>query len=523
MNQSGTQYKQIRVSPRQGSFDFSGNKNIVDFAVPSGNFDLSQSELVVRIQPRYTSTEAVVNGTGDNSGIFQSIIQLNDSANAHYNFASLNRSDALVKNARMESSKLGVMDSVLQHNSFKTNLNAILQNESMQADEITTSALQNSRNKGLTFQQPIALLNKSGTEASEQRSVELKLPLKSVLPANVIDNYQSGVHGDLSYHFELRLDKLVVESAQAPDTFWTANYNNSVNGGNAAAYGALDDIPQNNSGAGINQAEFNTTIQYRSLEDSPFYVGQKLKISFTINAVATVDQVCKIAGLEWLNTNDANNCKIKITFDGYIATIPDTQTMTAITVKSLVPTSNEPEVQAVELKMMEVNNAAMIKMPQTITYEHLNTHLDSYSQTQHQTQNYYIPAMTKACWIVFPEAGADRTWSSDQITNYRILIDNEPITDTKVLYKSAKHYDLLSAAMSTAGAEYQIKNLGSHYKDWNFPEDGSRNIFVDVTVLAFPVKFKNEQQVLNLEIEAGANLSGQIQLVFQKVKQVIVR
>ena len=54
-------YKQIRISPRQGSFDNSGGKNIVDVELPSANYDLSQSSLVRRDAMR-RRTESQVDG-----------------------------------------------------------------------------------------------------------------------------------------------------------------------------------------------------------------------------------------------------------------------------------------------------------------------------------------------------------------------------------------------------------------------------------------------------------------------------
>lgn len=62
-------YKQVRISPRQGTFDDSGSTNIVDVELPGGNYDLSQSSLVIDCLVHHTSDEAVVNGGGDNSGV----------------------------------------------------------------------------------------------------------------------------------------------------------------------------------------------------------------------------------------------------------------------------------------------------------------------------------------------------------------------------------------------------------------------------------------------------------------------
>ena len=523
MNSSGVNVRQVRITPRQGSFDTSGSKNIVDFSVPSSNYDLSKSSLVIRTKVNHVSNEPVVNGTGDDSGIFDSAVLMNDSADAHYTFATQPKKDILVKNGRCETSKMGVIDNVVRHNAWKSNLNALMMSEDQQDNEITFGSTLNARNKGLTFSQPIDLLFKEGTRLSEQRPVEIELPLKSVFSSNVVENFQSSVHGDLSYHLELRLDKMSANSIVAPDSFWTTEYNNGTDAANNALYGEFEDVAA--PGADTNVSTLTTKISYKNLEDSPFHTGQKLKISYTLQGSApVVDQVCKVVSISQKNTNDANTGKLDVTFDGFIVNQTNGNTLTAITVKGLTATSNSLVIEAIELKMMELINAPAIKTPQTLTYNRIRTHNDTYTQTQHQTRNYYIPPRTKAVWVCFPEDGANRSASKDAITNYRVIVDNVPLTETPVLYNSTKHHDLMRAGMMTAGdSEYPLKNLRSQMKDWNFPEDDSGNINVKFTVLCFPVKFKAERSVLNLELEASANLSGQIQLMFQTVEQVIVK
>merc|ERR1712127_300456 len=204
---------------------------------------------------------------------------------------------------------------------------------------------------------------------------------------------------------------------------------------------------------------------------------------------------------------------------GKWADLPNNKEITAITCKILPPEESTLSINSIQLKMMELENAPSIKTPQTISYPYYTSHRDTYSETDHQTRNYYIPPLTKTVFIIFPEKGSDKTFSKDPITNYRFIVDNVPVTDTSILYNSAKHYDLMRASFMNAGL--QIKNVGSYLKNWNFPADGSNDQNKPITVLAFPVKTKAEQQVLNMELNASGNLSGQIQIVYQRIKQIV--
>lgn len=80
----------------------------------------------------------------------------------------------------------------------------------------------------------------------------------------------------------------------------------------------------------------------------------------------------------------------------------------------------------------------------------------------------------------------------------------------------------MRAAFMNAGLP--IKNVGSYLKNYDNKVDiTTENQKENITILAFPVKTKADQQVLNLELNAPSNLSGQIQLVYQRVKQVVAR
>eukprot|EP00729_Bicosta_minor_P016999 gene16999-16402_t len=457
-------YKQVRISPRQGTFNDSGSTNIVDVELPGGNYDLSQSSLVIDCLVNHTTVEAVVNGGGDDSGVFDSVLLFKDSTDAGYNKLVSGKKDYLIKNARVESSKLGVFDSAVDHNSFKTNLNAITMSNEEQNSELQGNTV-NFQDQGVIKNQSMALLVKNGVQGSVQKSNELVIPLKDVFPSHIINNYQSSLHGNLSYHFELRLNQLTASAVQTPDATMALEYNNNGDTTNAHTYGAFEDTPTNSAAAGasINLTQLTTRIQYKSIEDSPYYTNQKIKLNYTeTGQTAVTNQIVKITSIEYLNTDDANNGKLKLTVDGFWLAL-----------------GNGHDVQTTSCTMLD---------PTTSTLQ-------------------------------INEVGSDRSFSKDAISNYRFIVDNVPVTDTKILYNSAKHYDLMRAAFMNAGLP--IKNVGSYFKNYDNKvdvtnEDQKENI----TILAFPVKTKADQQVLNLELNASSNLSGQIQLVYQRVKQV---
>lgn len=317
------------------------------------------------------------------------------------------KKDYLIKNARVESSKLGVFDSAVDHNSFKTNLNAITMSNEEQNSELQGNTV-NFQDQGVIKNQSMALLVKNGVQGSVQKSNELVIPLKDVFPSHVINNYQSSLHGNLSYHFELRLNQLLASAVQTPDATMALQYNSNGDTLNAHTYGAFEDTPTNSAAAGasINLTELTTRIQYKSIEDSPYYTNQKIKLNYTETGQAAVtNQIVKMTSIEYLNSDDANSGKLKLTVDGFWLALGNGHDVQTTSCTMLDPTTSTLQINGIQLKMMELENAPTIKTPQTISYPYYTSHKDSYSQTKHQTKNYYIPPLTKTCFISFQKQG----------------------------------------------------------------------------------------------------------------------
>tara|TARA_R110000772_G_scaffold33944_1_gene82463 strand:+ start:76 stop:432 length:357 start_codon:yes stop_codon:yes gene_type:complete len=117
---------------------------------------------------------------------------------------------------------------------------------------------------------------------------------------------------------------------------------------------------------------------------------------------------------------------------------------------------------------------------------------------------------------MFPETNL--TYSKDNLKSYRITIDSEPLTDRKIDYKSSLHYDLLNKTIINSGNK-KLKSLAQALRPWNYANTNAALLPV-VTLFAFPVQFKQTQQILELDLEGNAALSGNIQLNYERVKQI---
>lgn len=512
-------YSQIRVSPRQPSFDVTGNKNIVDFEISSGNYDLSQSMLQIETFHVIDSSEAVVNSiSGNNNGVYETSILMNDSAVAgHVNIVTSKKSQ-LIRNGQISSSTLGILDNAVDHNSFRTNFNSMATNDEMNNNETEYGATIAYRDRGFIKNQPMQVLNCQGNITPKQRSNILNIPLKDVFPACSINNWQSSVYGDLNVHLELRLETLQPQTPVFPNTTWAQSYNNGKDTTNGHSYGAMVAV----AGDPLNIRNITTLItmiQYKDMADCPFHVGQKLNCNYKVsNAAAVTDQIIKIASVEQLNTDDIYNGHVKLTLDcNLVENLAVNLTIGTINMRGLNPTSVNLDIRNIQLNLMEVTNPDPIEQ-NLLSYDIWNSHKDNFNPTNNVSQNFYIPPLCKACFISFPEAL--KSISSDAIKQYRIIIDNEPVTESVVVYKSGKHFNLLQSAFKNAGVK--IENFGSNFRNWNLNLDGGTQQQVPITLIGFPVALKNKQQIVQIELEADAPFSGNIQLNYSLFKSVKV-
>ena len=522
-------YRQIQISSRQGSHDTSGNKNIIDFDVPDSNYDLSKSELVISTRVETNCTATIAGGGDGRDIIFDTAVHVSDSANGSYNNIVNSLKDVLIKNASMENQKLGVIGTVVDHNSLKSNLNSFLLNQEHQNDQITYGNSLVAKSQGFVNYKGTNLLNSFGDVESENKTIDIRIPLKSILPQNMINNYQSSVHGnDLKYHMELRLNKLIGEIFQF-DKF-ASLYNN---GGDTVAtghhYSAIQNFPLSGNTAADTPMDYIITyINYKSIEDSPFYVSQGLTLTATNGATASapysvvIKKIEQLAPLSTASNPDPALTEfgaLKITFTSAVFTVLSGTRASSQTVAAITDASATLSIDKIQLNMMELISPQ--PAPKVLPYQYMTSLKDTFTaQSKNLSLTYMIPANTLSCFIVFPEAL--KTWSKQtDIANYRIIIDGKQITDSLVNYKSPKHFDLFSRACISANM--QVENMACEFNNYNFVYN-SGNETVPIDILAFPVLLKPGQQLLNLEIECNATgfnlVQNIIQLGFMRFGQI---
>ncbi len=523
-------YSEIKIQARQATIN--GDKPNADFDVPSGNYDLSQCYIQISGQANNSMavetafTNPVPSQAGVVAGrVYDDVIFHSDSANADLQRLVYSVKDNLIRNAYAESSKLGYLDNVAYHNSWKQNLDAAIYNEDELNSQLEYGGSRNTEQHGLVRNGPINMISKSGNDASVKKDFQLRLPLKNVFPSHEINNYQTNVHGDLSYHFETRLSQLAATFENGVDDY-TKVYNSNSDANNNGQYRMLDSFT-NNSGAAIEITERESVIHYDSLQDVPFHVGQAVQIQYTTLTGGTTSAVQTVfTTIKSINFTSFVGAYKKVRFDfntSSLCTLANLSTIQTILMTPINPTAQSLTIDKVELLMMSVVNPPPVKLPQQIPLRYVANAKDNIPIATAANKTFYIPPNTDAVFVVFPEVG-DGTYSSfllDSLSSYRFVIDNKPAADGKLIKtKSGKHYDLFNRALSSAGLT--PKSVRPYFRNNNVSNDGTLNTIQEMVIIGCPVVNSSQQQALQIELNAGANFTGNIQVVYYRNKVIKV-
>ena len=202
----------------------------------------------------------------------------------------------------------------------------------------------------------------------------------------------------------------------------------------------------------INIADANelvTKVKIENLNESPYYVSQKLSITST--PAATVAEVV-ITNIEW---DKENGGVLKLTFDEAWGDSSMTA-YTDITVDTVDITSASFSIDSAEIVLKTVASPQGIDEIRYDTFSTEQTNGNGLTSFQHQYQ--VEPEATNVI-IMFPTSNArgDLISNNNEIDSWRLRLNNDDLTDRSVEQNSPLSYD--RKAMTFANMGSKLKNL----------------------------------------------------------------
>ncbi len=286
--------KIIKLQSIQGS-GFDATKKLCDFDIPSGAvYDLSSSYI------NLVANVATDDG-GANGG--QGVYGIKTSFDSKENVTP---TVGFIKNASLRSAAAGEICNVRKVDTLQTSLYTHKKSfEMKEGDEYKNS--ENTISKSRVRHSPFTELNLDGVEKSKYVDHHIQIPLKELFNYCDFPEFDCNRHGAARLALELQTD-LFGASVSGNDTDIAFQNRNQLADFTAAA----------------GKSTFKTKYVFRSLGDSPFHVGQKVKVNFVNQAGApnTGDgfQTKVITGITYIQDATADQYKLDITFDSAITT-----------------------------------------------------------------------------------------------------------------------------------------------------------------------------------------------------------
>ena len=264
--------KYIKIQSQQNG-EFSSTNNRVDFIIPAsmGKISLRDSWVNVYAIPEYTGNgvpEVIISWSPDGTQ--------GNATNNYFNNV------AIVKNAHISSSNKGMIESVrrtdvlrnMLHN-FRSSYTTIRSESYMAANQL----------KSLTNERHMSAFNDTNNYGATASSINQHTPimvrLEDILDFCGADIVDCQALGDTKVHLELNLNKLVAKEVS-----------NTLITGSAA----VEDVA--NPAADTDISSLTLSGDFNGVEDCPYWVGQRLKVTGNINGAAGTEHEFTVSNID---------------------------------------------------------------------------------------------------------------------------------------------------------------------------------------------------------------------------------
>ena len=521
----------IKLQSAQGIFDTTGTKNLCDFHIPanSGSYSLKDSFFNINVSINNVDT-AVADGSDSGAGtgadappaVYNQGIVLEESTRETDAFKTLIQpeSASIVKNARMSCAR-GRVEDIRRVDCLRSNLAVYKQSTENQMRN--TFGMANGNFYDIMPKQPLNAVVGEGNQLSEQRNHDIRIPVSSVFEMGKSDVWDSQYYGATKMNLELQLEKLAVinrTNATLTDTLYlkrtgTEKYDvmATITNGSGAGDFAVGDVDYPLVSKGV----------YESVEDSPFYVGQRCTLAKTggtgtltasnvvsIKSITLADGTTTSKGIgNGASATLANHLVIVLTCSH--GSITSGQTLD-LTLKPIPPASDTAiVVNNIEL-VAKMSDETETEPTQYTTYV---AQEDSAPSAVSINRTYQLPPNTTNCYVMFNNP----IYSHEKLESYRITLDGVDLTNRDVKVGSGLHYDLITQVFVNRGQALG-STLERMYDSAKLNDEAGAS--QSIVALMFPVQLKSSNTQLGLELnaETGQTLSGKIVVYSEVVKEI---
>ena len=468
--------KVIKITSRQNQ-SITSSKNLIDFDVPAGVYDLSKSYLNLNVSL-----------PSQNQNNITLLNLARDATNPEFE-----DNVDFVRNCSMRSLTGGVIENVRHVNILKKNQQLYEKSVSKNKSSEVIAKMGCMLDLNSLGSSNYRTIEKLGSTLSKDKDHDNIIRLKDLMNFCKNDYYDTQEKGDLQLHFEMNVDNFVVfQQLKANDYLWEKKFGVDTN----PAYTEFADI-----GGAQTVTELSTKKEYFNIDESPFYVGQRLAISGT-DLTAGERQILSID----YNTDYT----LKLTFDSGLVFAGASTDVAGISVNETA--SNSPVFNRCELVLVEVDRKSGKNNYEYTTY---NLQEDTVNTTA-LNKNYHLSPMTKNVFVITPSTSTQ--FLSDRVvTSYRTSVNNEFQQNRPVLFGTVRDSLHLSQVMKTYdNKDEPLKNTVGMVtlinRKPNSPFDANNRY---TYMVMEPVPITKDQKLFGLELN-GPNAFSRI-MIFEEI------
>lgn len=481
----------VKFQSREGG-PFTVQQNRLTFSIPENKvFDLSKS---------YVSLMGRITAIGDPGATYS--VNLRYTERDGQTITEIAPPPAcIVKNSRLTSSKFGVMEDIRRPDVFFSNMSALemsIADIRGEGSQYPILPFENNNNKGSVWRE----LHKEGDIRSRDLVSPFKIPLSQFLSLGK-STLDTNALGRLDVFLELQLDRFKPEqSLTSQSNFGSPDFTEML------------DI----TGVGVKNT-LTTKYHFERLEDSPYHVGQSLSIVVGNQGTTVLNPpvFLIINQIEWVRSTDDTNGQLILYFDDYAEFLDVNTSWTDITVNGRDAESLEYTVDFAEITLQGSNE--MVNMKGGLTYSTVLTEEDNGLNLQRFRKQYFLEPECYNVWITFPDDDDDLRSNMENISNWRLRLDGQDLTNRDVVKDSPLDYDRTSMTMLNGGR--QLKSLISSLLDDNTQSETETFSGAESKMICNPVPITNDRKQLDINIDAVDETGINKIILFKEVSKTI--
>ncbi len=483
---------------------FSSTKNLLDFDLPSGRqYDLRNS--YVNLVASMSQTDA---NAASGAGIYNYDIRWSQGGVNH----SLPLPNvALVKNARMTSDRVPILEDIRRVDILRTQINQYADNLDDEAGigyrKLYQNLPQGNVKVGLGLE-----LQRQGVLKSSVRDVNIQIPLKDIFELGNTDTLPCDKLGACRVHLEMNFDRLAVAQLQGTGSR-TANAGAEFG---KTYYTEFEDSAVAGGDLGTTEP-FKTKMSYADIKNSPFYVGQKLaftgnkRTGGVVSGAVNVETI--ISSITRITTAGADEGKLEIVVAERLTNNGATEDVVDISCDGVDAGSLSLEVLEAELVLEE--KGSMEKMDELV-YSTYTSEEDSGSGNTAFSRQYTCEPECFNVMLCLPNK-ADIICGNDggnRVENYRLQNDNVFLTDRDVEPEQPLYYDRTSMWFLNQGLP--LRNLTDKMEHTTGQYDDRFVATEPVVFIGNPLPITPQRKQLQVSINGDGAAGGVDKLILYK-------